>query len=253
LFLSTSKKQVPQQQDALLSALGYDTLRKKQNGYDDDDGAMKPSVWGTTNAVAAPMSKNTQRPLLKDDHPDHSHILSPLPLPSSSSSLSSSSEHIIHSVTKDNVPLPQQTETETTMTPTNDTTSPSNTTPNTTSTKTTSTDTNTTSSSNTSTTNMIHDQVEYMRQLEKSRMERKRLEEESRILEQKERAAARLMALERKLGGSTSTAVTACHQQDSSIHDGIGPSTTKEEPETSSSNDTSRFDRTRSTSPQPIM
>ena len=251
LFLSTSKKQVPQQQDALLSALGY-------NPPKEQDDAIKPSVWGGTTQTTkehVAYDSSSKSPLLNDDNKHHRPSI----------------QSVMNTVTKD-VPLPQTTETGTTMAPTNDTTStitPTNTSSSTTSN--TNTSTNTTSSSNTHTStttttsttspNIVNDQVEYMRQLAKSRAERKRLEEESRILEQKERAAARLMALERKLGStttsshgvsaSTSTSKTTTtailgKQHDPSMHDSSIQPPTMDDSHTAS-NDNTRFDSTSNT------
>jgi len=52
-------------------------------------------------------------------------------------------------------------------------------------------------------------QVEFMARLARKRAEKRRKEEESRLLEQKERAAARLLALEEKLGPKVSTEINA--------------------------------------------
>ena len=138
VFLSTSKTQVPQQQqDALLSALGYQSVNK-------DKDVMKPSVWGTSTIKT------------KEEETENHH-------------------HDVNHTSKDT------NDTDRIETHTDD---------------------------DPSQNHSITDQVEYMRQLAKSRAERKRMEEESRILEQKERATARLMALERNIRHGTTTSTT---------------------------------------------
>lgn len=165
LFLS--KNQVSQQQEALLLALGYQAKEEKDT---------KTSVWGVShlksrtdanNSVkdssAAPT--NTSPPSsLSPSKAEEKSPISSFNRNTNTSTITSANEPDTSSATKSNS-TPNQRSVPASMT-----------------------------------VAVEDDQVEYMRQLAKERSEKRRLEEEARILEQQDRAAARLLELERNMG-----------------------------------------------------
>jgi hypothetical protein len=171
VFLSTSKTQVPQQQqDALLSALGYQSVNKEKS-------VTKTSVWGTPTTLATKTTRTTVKTKeeTQNQHPnDNPTSLDILTVPKEDANDTHRIETKNLSNTDHNHNMDSSSQNQ-----------------------------------------YITDQVEYMRQLAKSRAERKRMEEESRILEQKERAKARLMALERNIRHGTTT--TKDEEEDSDM------------------------------------
>lgn len=173
LFLS--KNQVPQQQDALLSALGYHTKEEKET---------KTSVWGVS---LKSHPDNTVKDSLKTQT-GSSSSLSPLKAEQKQTDITSNT---ISTVNRNGIRNESETDISSLTHPaSNNFSHRRNVSP--------------------STTGPVEDdQVEYMRQLAKERSEKRRLEEEARILEQQERAAARLLELEQNMGVSSPKVVDA--------------------------------------------